>query len=287
MKILTHKDLMLGFIKQNLENKEHQKQIRQILDNENSVFLYSKKFFTLIKDSIEDEDMDFYRKILTQIGDNSQNQNVHSSPTSQTFDEEFLHISSSVNDKVVVSISCNQPSQEIQTQIPNIAVLSQQQKPNYHWLVVNLAILHPNKVTVNCFDFQTNNEIRVFFDSIFKIPRQLSLISIFDRQTTDFNHNRFDTIRKTKSVRYYTFAHKNFNYDIGTIKSFFVRVKIFTTKTKEITHGRRLLFENFVIISDNDFNNLNISEDWNIDIQYSEKDFQNWLSRLDKYRENR
>lgn len=285
MKILTHKDLILGFIKQNLENKEHQKQIRQILDNENSVFLYSQKFFAFIKESVGIDELDMFQNLLKQFIDYGQN--IKSSSNPQNFDDEILHIFSATKDNVVVSISCNQPSQEIQNAIPNIAVLSQQQKPNYHWLVVNLAILHPNKVTVNYFDFQTDNEIRAFFDDIFKIPRQLSVISIFDRQTADFRHNRFDTIRTTKSVRYYTFAHRNFIYDISTIKDFFRRVNIFTTKIKKITHGRRLLFENVVIISDNDFNNLNIDEDWNIDIQYSEKDFQNWLSRFREYRENR
>lgn len=285
MKILTYKDLILGFIKQNLENKEHQKQIRQILDNENSVFLFSKKFFSFIREELGEDYQHEYERVFTKFSDFGLS--IRSSQNSQNFDDEILHIFSATQDKVLVSISCNQPSKEIHNAIPNIAILSQQQKPNYHWLVVNLAILHPNKVTVNCFDFQIDDEIRAFFDDIFKIPRQLSVISIFDRQTADFSHNRFDTIRTTKSVRYYTFAHRNFIYDIDTIKDFFRRVKIFTTKIKNITHGRRLLFENVVIISDNDFNNLNIGEDWNIDIQYSEKDFQNWLSRLDKYRENR
>lgn len=285
MKILTHKDLILGFIKQNLGDKEHQKQIHQILDNENSVFLFSKKFFLFIKEELGEEYQHEYERLLTKFSDFGHS--IASSPNSQNFDDEILHMLAATQDKVVISIACNQPSQEVQNSIPNIAILSHQQKPNYHWLVVKLAILHPNKATVNCFDFQTNDEIKAFFDGIFSIPKQITIVNIFDRQTTDFNHNRFDSIRTTKSIKYFTFAHKYIIQDIDTIKDFFKRVKIFTTKTKNITHGRRLLFENFVVISDNDFNNLNEGEDWNIDIQYSEKDFQNWLSRIDKYRESR
>jgi hypothetical protein len=283
MKILTHKDLILGFIKQNLVDKEHQKQIHQILDNENSVFLFSKKFFSFIKEELGEEYQHEYERLLTKFSDFGYS--IASSPNSQNFDDEILHILAATQDRVVISIACNQPSREVQNSISNIAVLSQQQKPNYHWLVVKLAILHPNKVTVNCFDFQTNGEIKAFFDGIFSIPKQITIVNIFDRQTTDFNHNRFDSIRTTKSIKYFTFAHKYIIQDIDTIKGFFNRVKIFTTRTKNITHGRRVLFENLVLISDNDFNNLNVGEDWNIDIQYSEKDFQNWLSRLDKYRD--
>lgn len=46
MKILLHHDLLVAFLRQDLPNKTHQQQLKKMLENENSAFLYSKKFLT-------------------------------------------------------------------------------------------------------------------------------------------------------------------------------------------------------------------------------------------------
>jgi len=290
MKILTYKDLILGFIKQNLENKEHQKQVRQILGNENSVFLYSQKFFAFIKESIEPDELDTFQNLLKQFSDYGQN--IKSSSNSQNFGDEILHIFSATQDKVVVSISCNQPSQEIQNVIPNIAILSQQQKPNYHWLVVNLAILHPNKVTLRCFEFSTNAEINEFFENAFIIPKAISMVNIFDTQC-NLNHDKFDyVVNNSLRVSYFTkFASREksqFDRKDEIKNHFGNSAKVFLSNRGQKAHGRRVVFESIIITSDEDFWNLEVNgSDWNIDVEYSEQTARNWLNRTNQYSEFR
>lgn len=203
-----------------------------------------------------------------------------------------MHIFSTTQDKVVVSISCNQPSQEIQKAIPNIAVLSQQQKPNYHWLVVNLAVLHPNKVTLRCFEFSTNAEITEFFRNSFKIPKAISMVNIFDNQC-NLNHNKFDyVVKNSLRVSYFTkFSSREKNqFDRkDEIKNQFGNsARVFLSNRGQKAHGRRVIFENIIITSDEDFWNLEVNaSDWNIDIEYGEQTARNWLNRVNQYNEFR
>lgn len=290
MKILTHKDLLFGFIKQKLNNKEHQKQIRQILDNENSLFLFSKKFFLFLKEELEDEYQHEYERLFTKFSDSGIS--VASSQNSQNFDAEIVHIFSTTHDKVIVNIACNAPSQEIQNAIPNVAVLSQQKKPNYHWLAINLAISHPNKVTLRCFEFSTNAEITEVFRNAFFIPKTISIVNIFDTQC-NLNHDKFDYIlQKSFRVNYYTkFSSREKNqFDRkDEIKNHFgSSVKVFLSKHGQKAHGRRIIFENLIITLDEDFWNLEVKgSDWNIDIEYGEETARNWLNRVNQYNEFR
>lgn len=271
---------------QNLDNKEHQKQIRKILDNENSVFLYSKKFFSFIENELSEEYIDEYQRLVTKFNDSTTNVNIKSSESSKNFDDEILHINSKTEAKVVVSIAYNQPSQTVQQQIPNIAVLSQQQKPNYHWLVINLAILHPNKITVREFSFKTNNLIKIFFDDIFSMPKHISEIYIFDTQC-NLKHDKFDCIAKKINVNYLTIFHSPNRYPTKNIENkkvikekFGGKHKMFTTHQNN-AHGRRIIFENIVVTCDNDYWNLEVNaSDWCIDVQYSEDDFKEALYRF-------
>ena len=282
MKVLIYKDLILGFIKQNLENKEHQKQVRQILGNENSVFLYSKKFFAFISESLEPDELDTFQNLLKQFTDYGQN--IKSSSNPQNFDEEMLHIFSTIQDKVVVSLSCNQPSQEIQTQIPNIAILSQQQKPNYHWLVANLAILHPNPIQLRNYDFKNDNEIDKLFYDIFSIPKNIRFVSIFD-DACNLQHKKFDFLIKNKvSVLYYTSklntSDSKQRFDNLTKKFL---VKMFG-KPKG-GHEREINFEGIIIIPTNDFWMLNVTDDkkWSISVLYHEEEAKKSLNYVDRY----
>ena len=284
MKILTHKDLILGFLKQNLANKEHQKQIRQILDNENSVFILSKKFFTFIREELTEDYLHEYERIVTKLSDSGVS--VKSSETSENFEDEILHIFSSLKDNVVVSISCDQPSQEIQNAIPNIAILSQQQKPNYHWLVVNLAILHPNSVQVRNYDFTEDSQVDIFFNDVFYIPRKIENVSIFD-DACNLKHKKFDFLSKRRSdinVFYYTAKLEN----ASSQQRFKSLQAIFNAKMfgkPKGGHEREINFEGIVIIPTNDFWMLNIKDDkkWTISILYNKEEAQKSLEYAKTY----
>jgi len=290
MKILTYKDLILAYIRKDYADSEQKSLIEKIFYNENSVFLYSKKFVQFLENEIDrSENSREYPRFLAFV-DKIQKEfqkkgNLKSAETSENFDEEFLHIFSTTQDKVVVSISCNQPSQEIQHTIPNIAILSQQRKPNYHWLVVNLAILHPNPILVRNYDFENDKEVDKFFFDIFSIPKHIGGVSIFD-DACNFQHNKFLFLSKNKiAVWYYTvkFGITKSIEIFNNLKKKFSSVKMFGKPNGG--HEREINFEGIIVIPTNDFWMLNITngKKWSIFVSYSESEAKKSLDYKDKY----
>lgn len=284
MKLLIYKDLILSYIRQEYDNDEHMSLIQKILYNENSVFLYSLKFINFLEREIGDNSRHYNRftSFVTKIQKEMQQKgNITSSQTSQCFDDEILHIFSTTQDNVVVVIASNQPSQEIQNAIPNIAVLSQQQKPNYHWLVVNLAILHPFTLSVDEIDFDNDAQTDKFFDDLFSIPRTISEVTIFDDYYNVNEHNKYAKIAKPKNVfvLYCTQNHYrksdwngNFNADkYNILKANFSKFNL-STKDKG-SHTRRIIFEGFIINPDIDLGLLNKTDKkmWSVHIRFSEE----------------
>ena len=283
MNILLDKDLILKFLCQNIESSEHQGLIKKIFTNENSKFVYSRKFLEYIKEELHDEDSDLFNALFTKLSDSGCN--IASSETSSSFDEEIIHVYKNLDENVFVSIFYNEPSVKVAKEIPNIAIVSKTKKNNYHWIVTQLAVLHPNKVTVSCLDFSENHEIDQFFKDVFSIPRNISRMNIFDRQTSQFNHKKFDSFKKKTSVFYYTFEHSQFLQDEPTIKSTFKKVKIHTTRKRNDVHSRKLIFEGFILTSHHDFNEVLIDSDWEVDILFSNTEAIRWMKRCNKFRE--
>jgi len=288
MEILFYMDIILGFVSQKL-NKKHLKQINQIIDNENNIFLYNKKFFQLLENKVLDENKLFFNSFITKISDNQKSKNIKSSD-SANFDDEFIHIYEN-SENVVLKFAYNDLIIKV---IPNIAIISKQEKPNFNWLVVDLAIANPRKVSLKYSDFKSNKEITELFENIFKIPKKINEVYIFDA-FCNLQHNIYNfIIQKKININYYTKSDTT-NYKSKEIdqqerfekikQKFEKKAKIFFTQPKNV-HGRRILFENFIITSDNDFQNLLInSSDWNLDIQYSVIDSNDWLKRINLYHE--
>ncbi len=279
MEILIYKDLIINFVSQRLKNKDQQKLISKIFSNDDSVFVYSKKFFQFIKDELGDDFTDEINALITKLSDNRSN-NIKSSDNSQNFDEEFLHIYRTHNKNVLVPISYSQLSELVSNQIHNFAIISEIQKPNFHWLVTQLAVLHPNKVTVKYSDFATNAEVNDFFNNVFRIPKLISKMAIFDRESNTFNHGKFDSFRNTASVFYYTLNHPSFQ----SIRGSFKKVSILTIGNPHRLHQRKLVFEGFVLTSNHSFSELLVGGDWEIDILYCHSEALQWISRCNDFR---
>lgn len=292
MKILVYKDLILTYIRQNYTSEEQKSLVEKILYNENSIFLYSKKFIELLEKEIDMSESSrelvryhsFINKILHQHQD--KRPNVKTGDSATNFDEEFSRIYSTTQDKVVVTISCNQPSQKLQTIIPNIVVLSQQQKPNYHWLVANLAILHPNSILVRNHDFLDDNEIDKFFFDIFSIPRSISIVSIFD-DACNFQHSKFRFLSEKKvKVLYYTVKLNipDIQTKFNDLKRKLPSVKLFG-KPKG-GHEREINFDGIITIPTNDFWMLNIKDGrkWSISVLFDENGAKKSLDYTSNYK---
>lgn len=276
MEILIYKDLILGFIRQNMSDKSHQKWIKTVLENEHSTFLYSKQYFQNIQATLEDTDEDSYQAWVKNVMDHGKN--IKNTNQSNDFDALFEEIHAKSMANLVLTIAYQESNRSIQ----NIAILSKAEKPNYHWLVTTLAALHPNKISVSCHDFNENIAVDTFFEAVFEIPRKISEVKIFDRQC-NLEHCKFDKIQSVY-VHYYTAFFRNDMPQIKRdIQAKFRRSKVWTTQAG-LAHGRRIIFENIILLTDHDFRELEIDRDWFIDIQYSPDEVKKWLDRTQLYR---
>jgi hypothetical protein len=282
MELLLYKDLIIDFISQKNESEENQRLVNRIFENENSRFLSSKKFFQFIEDELEEDYKYDFQAVVKKMADNGEN--VKSSEITTTFDEEFLHIHQSSSKNVLISISFSEPNRNLLKDIPNFVVISNRKKPNYHWLVTQLAILHPNKVTVKSSTFKKDSEVKQFFDDVFKIPKTISRMNIFDRQTNRFTHNLFDSFKNNASIFYYTLDNRWNPLNKHTVKNAFKKLTIHVTKNKDDVHSRKLIFEGFELTSHHDFNDLLIGIDWEVDILFSWDEAKEQMTRCAKFR---
>lgn len=270
MEVLLYEDIFENLLAVSTE-KADKKLIADILRNENAHILYSKKYFDYIQAQIGDDDL-FLQIRKNIIDDNGKN--IESLAISTSFEEEYSHLYEK-SGNVVLPIAYH-----TNAEMPKIALISQRQKPNYHWFVTQLAALHHNPISLNCFDFEQESQIQAFFEAFFSLPKQIAYVNIFDRETNEISHNRFDTVKNRIKVHYYTLQQRDY---FGIQDYFTQKLLLFKTRKKELTHGRRIIFENFVLISDNAFNNLKIGEDWNIQIEYNPSNARNWLSLSTHY----
>ncbi len=135
-----------------------------------------------------------------------------------------------------------------------------------------LAAYNPIGLTKWHYDFANNNQIKIFLENIYKLRTQ-NEICIFDKNI-NLTHNYYNFFKnKRLKFNYYTLKHRNFNKversdQYRTIKAFFDRcaLNVFRAPNK-IIHERRLMFNNIIIVFDNDPANLCVDEpNWYINI---------------------
>ncbi len=306
MKVLIHKDLILGFIKQNLKDKEQQLQINQIFNNKNLVFLFSKNFFSFIEKEIEEKYREEFIYLVNKLRDGKFDEftpkintsktsidfedefdgKVNTSGKSKTFEEEFIEIFNTATNNVVLALSLNTPSPAIKQAIPQIAIFTQQKKPNYHWLVVNLAICSPFTLSVDEADFKNDTQTDKFFDDLFSIPKKIESATIFD----DF--------QVFKDKKYFMLKNSNVSYctrlkgkpeNIETLNTQLKLLKIEFSESSlwrkdEGSHTRRIVFEGFVVNPDIAINQAKVSTNkiWSIHIRFGEELAKTMLAIRDK-----
>lgn len=278
MEILLYQDIFQQYLAFSTEKADKQL-LYKILGNENSHILYSKKYFDYIQEKIEDEDL-FFQIRKSIIDDNGKN--IESNAESTSFEQEYSHLYEKSGNIVLLI------AHTIKPEIPKIALISQQQKPNYHWLVIQLASSHPNTLTVRHYDFINDREIDKFFANIFTIPKNISQMSIFD-DNCNFEHNKFKYLKENRiKTDYYTarFNRNENNRRLQEMRTVLFPVKMFL-KRGSAAHEREINFEGFIINPTHDFWCLEVEKadpKWSIHIQYCKLEAQKSLQyKEDKY----
>jgi hypothetical protein len=275
MKILLYKDFIIAFLFKKFENEEYKKSIKNIFYNDNHIFLYSKKFFQYLKEEIEDEEL--YEALVKKLSDNGEN--VKSSDNSNSFNDEFLSIYNTAQDNIIIGFSYL--NEELIGSIPKLVILSKQQKTNYHWIVVQLAICHPYTLTLMESDFRDDKEINDFFYSIFTIPRKNYKVKIFD-DYCNFNHDKFRFL-KEKNITVYYHTSKESRKKFNSMKRLSSSFDMYIKKNETNAHERQINFEGFIITPTHDFQCLKVhnhQSKWSIHVQYNESEYKKSISYI-------
>lgn len=279
MDILLHRDIIEKLILKKDIEKPALEEIHSILRNPKSRFVHSKSYVEFLKDLIPMEFRNEFLAIVTKFADS--NGGVESSQ-SVSFDDEFISLYNKSPSNIVLSIVYDDSSSELRNSVPNLAIFANKQKPNRDWLIIQLAMFHPNKITVYYRDFKSASEIQRFFESIFSIPKSTRRYYIFDRYRGMPEH--FDCIRQKNQIYYYTIYNNALDYDEIKLKEFFKRLIIFTTRNPNLLHGRRIIFENFIISSHHSFDMLMPDIDWELDIKFDPEMATERLSECKEYK---
>lgn len=188
-----------------------------------------------------------------------------------TFDEEFTRIYTLSKANIVLNICYENPSDIVLNTVPNVAVLSKQTKPNAHWLLVQLAIAHPNTITVRQHDFSSDIEVDAFFDQLFSIPKKLNTVTIFD-DNCNFKHQKFAYLTSNKTKGQYNTAVLARSENDSRYKAMKLILPGFLLfGQKGGCHEREIIFEGLIVNPTHDFFMLTISDakKWSIHLQYA------------------
>lgn len=140
-----------------------------------------------------------------------------------------------------------------------------------HFLYFNLAANNPNPLTYWYYDFNSNDEIKLFLNNIYELYTG-GEIDIFDAYL-NIGHSYYDFfLHQANKINYYTAfmpARKiveKIDANRGLI-DYFKKVFIFRAHHSTYLHERRIKFNNISIEINNDFANVLIAEPtWKIDV---------------------
>ncbi len=221
---------------------------------------------------------------------------VRKQTTALESNEQFIELHTTCNYPCLISIADEDIEIEgtpISIAYPDIAIFNTAnfQKPNKHWQRISLAA--NNTFTVRYLDFQNQTEINQFFTEIFKLPRAINEVKIIDRYMQNVTeHNNFDELKNRNiPIHYYTLnipaklsggrnPLPNLLTDIQDIFNPST-VSFFHTFNKDLIHERKVLFENFILETDEDFPRIkNSIKTWKIDITYNPSLTESILAKL-------
>jgi hypothetical protein len=267
MDVLFFNDVLNAIIKQNFTHPSHKETVGAIMRNDKIDLIYSKKMLELLRDSLSEDDMSAYQSVVTMLADIGKN--LPGSASSKSMENEVIHLNLASASNIVFNIAYGPPNVKGNPSLPRTAVIANMIKPNYDWLICNLAILYPNKVTVESWDVANNKQIEQLFKDIFSLPNKIDYVNIFDTQC-NVGHAYFDSIINREKVGYYTKRSNTVGDEENYSKfknKFLSKFKMFTIDRSR-AHGRRILFGDVIVSIDNDFQNLKAnSQDWFVDIQ--------------------
>lgn len=225
------------------------------------------------------EETEYFQAYIKELYDNDRIIVENSNPK-LSINEQFKDIA--INSKISFLIPvCLDNVEEYIQEIENIVVLKESKKINRNWIAIELLTNSSCNVSFN--DFTKDAEIKLFFDNLFKIPKFIKEIKIFNR---DQQFNYLQNI-KGHNIEFYTKmsnARMELHFRNETKKemqkALGARLKLLYTNNPRIIHERKIIFNNLIITLDNALENITVEEPtWEIYVNYNKQKAEKWLDK--------
>lgn len=279
LNISIHSDIIEKYL---IKRKEFKKtpldyNLVSIIENPFNKIVISKKYLGFL-DEVFTPDSELYNDystFMTYLIDGKSE--IVESNNSKSIDDELEHISNSCN---TATISIFENSHKQNRKIRTYLCLDK--VGDCPKSKVFLGLLKDRKAIVRYNDFDSNATLKVFFNEIFNLPRNVSSTTIIERYANT-NHSYFDFFEKNKIlVKYY--KHRATISDGNTLKGKFKRIELYNTTNGELIHERLIVLGNLIINLDEDPMNLDVSrKTWTITITYSYDEAQNLLKKCNDF----
>lgn len=199
--------------------------------------------------------------------------------------EQFKDIAINSNISFLIPI-CLESVEEFINEIENIVILKESKKINKNWIAIEL--LTNSLCNVSFADFKKDEDIKLFFKSLFELPKFIKEIKIFNR---DQQYNYLENI-KGQNIEYYTkmrAGNMDLHYRNETKremqKALGNKLKLLYTNNPRVIHERKIIFDNLIITLDNALENITVEEPtWEIYINYNKQKAQTWLAKCNDFR---
>ncbi|MFC0777163.1 hypothetical protein [Flavobacterium sp. HJSW_4] len=276
MDLLITPKLVSSYIKSlnKINKNDAEKIIHLFFDNENNNFIVNKKLLELYESEFSPDSYEFVKfqdemvHLLNGRGINKGTQKINLDEVLQ--DSEKKYLAEKTCNEIYMNLSdnaANSLKNEFSAVLDN---LSDKKSKDYTFFY--LAAYNPISLTKRFYDFDTDDDIKLFLEDIYKL-RTKNKITIFDKNI-NLTHRYYDFFKnKGLAFDYYTLKHRSFDIversnQYRILRDFFNRCAVYVYRAPVSNiHERRVMFNNLIIEFDNDPANILVSEpNWKIDI---------------------
>jgi hypothetical protein len=256
------------------------KLVNDVIYNEDVKVCFSKKYLELLEASISNKDA--LQSLVIELSDKGRIK-VIAGGSKNLLDEEFTAIVNSDTTPLLIPFIFE--NNLFSSQVSRATIVKSINHLNLHWLTSQL--MTKKTFSLSYLDFQNDDAIYNFFDTIFLVPKYIREVFVFDREQT------FNFLEKVKgrNISYYTFVSggSRNGYQLRSVKTALKaklggKLKLYCTGDKRCVHERKIIFENIIITIDNSRTNLSLTEPtWEIFISYDELKSKAWIAKRNKF----
>lgn len=264
-------------------NNSTKRKILNTLYNSSNQICFSKGLLEIIEKKVPEKDL--FQAFIKELSDSGRIISENSNPDN-AFYEQLLEIYNNSKIDFLIPLTIN-TDKELEPIKNKLISFNNSLKINKDWIVTEIITNGSCNV---CFkDFKTDDEIKLFFDDIFDIPKFIKIVSIFNRE----QDSKYLESLKGNNIVFYTLLFsvfrdkhihlenlKDLKKDLGG------KLKLFYTSNKRLIHERKIIIGSLIINIDNSFSNLTTKEPtWEINVSFDVDKANEWMKKCINFRQ--